>query len=406
MNLFSCAILLLGLSSLAAAANFTQVFEWPNELDHEWPSVERRAQALKDATFNPKYFYPRFMAVYGSRIFLSLEKFNGVPVTLVTMPTSSASSAPPKLTPFPSWDVNGKEGDCDKIEAARGMEIDSVGRLWVLDSGSYNCNAKLWTIDLVKKDHIKLIHRFSFHYFMHDLVIDETANETFAYISRWNYQNIVVFSLEQNRSWIVDTPQKRVLSIALSPKEREPRPRQLYLSELNSNELYSIPVAALNNGTRTANAKAIGKWTATDSCRMLMDNHGTLYAAFWRTHYISSKNTSQPFQGQRFYEVAGLDSIWPFTFALDQSGNFWLTVYDNEKKPKYRLLKAQVGVKSYISEASPVTPTIPSTTSISPKTKTTHRTNQLVHSDHITTKTPESTPTTAQPRPEIEQRPK
>ncbi|XP_065334573.1 uncharacterized protein LOC135935885 [Cloeon dipterum] len=275
MNNFFTVIVLLGLTSLATAANFTQVFEWPNGLDYEWPSEASRTQAMNDGTFKPENIIPHFMAVFGSRIFLSLNKFNDIPVTLVTLPTSSTSSESPKLTPFPSWDFHGK-GDCNKIEVAKGMQVDAVGRLWVLDSGSSDCKAKIWTTDLSKNNDTKLIHRFSFNGWMYDLAIDETPRGTFAYISRWNVQNIVVFSLERNQSWVVDTPGVKVYSFALSPKDQEPR--QLFLGEYNSTELYSIPVDALRSGTLSAMPKIIGKWTAIKPHRMLMDNHGTIYA--------------------------------------------------------------------------------------------------------------------------------
>ncbi|XP_065335233.1 protein yellow-like isoform X2 [Cloeon dipterum] len=344
---FFVAIFLLGLSSLATAANFNQVFAL-TELDYEWPSEASRAQALRDGTFKPENVYPRYMAVYGTRLFLSLHKDEGIPVTLVSLPTSSAS---PKLTPFPSRNMHGP-GDCDKIEEAKGLEVDSVGRLWVLDQGSIssNCSAKLLIIDLANKDQIKIIHRFPFRRWLHDLVLDETPDGTFAYITRSIEQNIVVFSLERNESWMVDTPGIRAYAIALSPKDQEAR--QLYLSEWNSNQQFSVSVAALRNGTRTANLNPIGNWTAISSFRMLMDNHGTMYAAFFQENHIFSCNTSQPFQEQRFHQVAGVYTGLPFTFALDQSGTFWMTVFDDKKKPRYRLLKATVGAKSYTFEAS------------------------------------------------------
>ncbi|XP_065352688.1 protein yellow-like isoform X2 [Cloeon dipterum] len=349
------SIFLLGLSSLTTAANFTQVFESNEIIDFEWPSEEIKSQVLEDGTFKPEHMYPIFMAVYGTRIFFSLYKIRpGTPVTLVSLPTSNASSAPPKLTPFPSWDMH-KTGDCNKIEEAKGLEVDSVGRLWVLDEGSYNCNCKIWTIDLIKNDHhTKLIHRFSFLHSLHDLVLDETPNGTFAYIARRYDFNIVVFSLERNQSWIVDTPGKRVNSIALSPKNQEAR--TLYLYEPFSKELNSISVAEVRKGTRTANPKAIGNWSA-ETYRMLMDNRGTIYATFWGRNFINSWNTSQPFEVQRFYEDAGLEldfDQFAFTFALDQSETLWMTVLDWNRQPKYRLLKAAVGAKSYIFEASQV----------------------------------------------------
>ncbi|XP_065334971.1 protein yellow-like isoform X2 [Cloeon dipterum] len=346
MTPFLTAIFLLGLSSGATAANFSPVFEW-NELDFNWPSEASRTTALKDGTFKPENIDPRFMAVHGSRIFLSLDDtYGGIPVTLGSLPTSGASSAPPKLTPFPSWDMHVK-GDCDKLERTKGLEVDSVGRLWVLDSGGDDCYAKIWTIDLNNNDHTKIIHRFPVRRLMQDLVLDETPDGTFAYISQGIEQNVVVFSLERNQSWIVKTPEIEVFSIALSPK-KDQEPRQLYLSKWYSKELYSISVAALRNGAGTENPRLIGKWTA-DPYRMLLNNQGTMFTALLRQNYISSWNTSQPFAEQRFHEVAGLNSGLPFTFALDQSGTLWMTVFDNKKKPRYRLLKAAVSEQSLMA---------------------------------------------------------
>ncbi|CAB3384257.1 Hypothetical predicted protein [Cloeon dipterum] len=297
------AIFLLGLSSqMATAANFTLVYEWPDKWECECPSEANSTKVLSIESSNPGYIDPQFMAVYGSRIFIILEKHVGIPVSLVSLPTSSASPAPPKLTPFPSWDMHGNDGDCDKIESSRGLEVDSVGKLWVLDNGSSKCNySKIWSIDLANNDQTKLIHRFPFYGHLNDLVLDETPNGTFAYITRWFEQNIVVFSLERNQSWTVDTPGIMFFSIAISPMNQEPR--QLYLGGWNSKGLYSISVAALRNGTLTANPKLIGNWTTSKSYRMLMDKHGTLFSAFWYKNYVKSWNTSQPFLERRFIKV-------------------------------------------------------------------------------------------------------
>ncbi|XP_065334616.1 protein yellow-like [Cloeon dipterum] len=227
MNPFPCVTILLRLSLMATAINFTsQVFEWPNYLDYEWPSEANRTQPRQAGTLKPEDIQPRYMAVYKTRIFLSIKYDSNLPVSLVSLPTSGASSLSPKLTPVPSLDMHGY-GNCNKIEKAKGLQVDSVGRLWVLDSGSLKCYSKIWAIDLADNDHTKLIYQFPFHKLMHDIVIDETPNGTFAYIALWVKEQIVVFSLAKNQSWLLDTPGVEVFSIALSPKEE--LPTQLYL---------------------------------------------------------------------------------------------------------------------------------------------------------------------------------
>ncbi|CAB3377169.1 Hypothetical predicted protein [Cloeon dipterum] len=264
-------IVLLHLS-FGTAIKLTHVFEWPAGMEYEWPSEANRTQALKDGVYNPKHIYPRYMAAFGTRIFLSIEKFEGIPVSLVSVPTISASSAAPRLTPFPSWEIHSRDyGDCNKIEEASGIVVDSVGRLWMLDHIGLHCNSKLWIFDLSNNDKIELIHQFPFRYYLHDLVIDETPNGSFAYIAQWGVHQIVVFSLENKQFWTLTMPSwMQVISIALSPKEE---PRQLYLGGWKSTELYSIPVSVLRFNITNANPKLIGKWTAEDPITL---PHGTL----------------------------------------------------------------------------------------------------------------------------------
>ncbi|XP_065334417.1 protein yellow-like [Cloeon dipterum] len=340
---------------LATADTFTQAYESSGDGDTE-DSTEDSSydesvydlsmescmkQDLEYQTFKPQDIEARYMAVYGTRIFISLGKSTGIPATLFSFPTNGAFSASPNLTPFPSL-VMHKFGDCNKIEEARGVQVDAVGRLWVLDYGSDDCNGKIWTIDLSDNDHTELIHRFGSRDWIRDLALDETPNGTLAYISQFGGQHIVVYSLERNQSWTVHTPGIKAYSIALSPKDEEPR--QLYLGQLSSTELFSISVAELRNGNRTSNPKLIGNWTA-EPYRMRMDNHGTMYATFRRKNFIQSWKTSQPFEEQHFHEVAGPNNCVPFTFALDHDGILLIMLFDYCNKP--RLLEAAVGEKSF-----------------------------------------------------------
>ncbi|XP_065336974.1 protein yellow-like isoform X2 [Cloeon dipterum] len=319
--------------------NFTPVFQW-KQLDYEPSFAPGSTQILEDETFNTESLDPRFMAVYGEMILLSLYKHHiSIPASLVSLPTSSASSEPPKLTPFPSREMN-KPGICNYIEEAKGLQVDAHGRLWVLDNGSENCNAKIWTIELISKKRTKLIHRFTFHGSIHDLALDETPEGTFAYITGLGQHHIVVFSFERKKTWMVYTPGIGPYSIAMSPKES----RELYLSFLN--RLYSIPVAELCNGTGTANPKLIGEWSA-EPYSMLMDNQGILVATVLEQNYIIFWDTSKPFEEQRIYEDAGLTSARPFTLAKDQNGTLWRFMLKIKGEPKYLLSKFKFRAKSF-----------------------------------------------------------
>ncbi|CAB3379967.1 Hypothetical predicted protein [Cloeon dipterum] len=193
----------------------------------------------------PGKIEPRYMAVFDkSRLFFSLALFNfGIPVTLVWLPINSLSPAaaaapPPKLAPFPSWEKHLDYRKCDSIQASKGLEVDVIGRLWVLDGEPY---------------------------------------------------------------------------------------------------------------------------------RMLIDNTGTIYAAFHSKNYTSTWKVSQQLiQEQRFHE-SGKMGFLPFTFALSSSGTLWMMEFKfyESGEERYILQKAEVGVRPYLYNIS--TETLTTTT---PKTLT------------------------------------
>ncbi|CAB3375048.1 Hypothetical predicted protein [Cloeon dipterum] len=299
----------------------------------------------------PNNILPNFMAVFGKRIFLSLVDSGNISASLVSLPTDEEFFWPPKITPFPSWDFHKNEG-CNTVQEAKGLEVDAVGRLWVLDSGNLNCPAKLWILNLTN-DTPELVHQFSFHYRLHDLVLDETPDGWNAYITRGIEDQFFVFSSKTNKSWDADLPRMIWGAVALSPKNQPSR--QLFLSTEESTALYSIPVAFLQNGNLTAKPELIGNWSEKPY-KMLIDNTGTMYASFWTQSYISTWDISKPFQEKRFYEArAELNTWWAFSFALDSSsGTFWMTELNRTGgKYKQKILKAEIGAKSYIFDFQP-----------------------------------------------------
>ncbi|XP_059476393.1 major royal jelly protein 1-like [Neocloeon triangulifer] len=91
------------------------------------------------------------------RVFLSLPNLRrGQPVTLATIPATSAGIKNPLLKPFPNWQwQRGSKDNCHSLVSVFRTRLDPCGRLWVLDSGSVNvmvqseqiCPPKLLTFD-------------------------------------------------------------------------------------------------------------------------------------------------------------------------------------------------------------------------------------------------------------------
>ncbi|CAB3386795.1 Hypothetical predicted protein [Cloeon dipterum] len=331
---------LLGLSPLVNAANFTSVFEW-DDLDYNWQSEEQRQQALQNGTFVPEKIEPRYLAVFGQRLFLGLTKDQGVPASLVWLPTTNTPSASPKMQ-FSSWAMS---DHCSTMQTIKGLEVDSVGRLWVLDNGCEKCPCppKLWIFSLSNNDRIEHVHIFPekavSHNFqsrsLQDVALDETNDESFAYITDVKTSQVVVFALKKTDSWAVQMQGKRFQTLACSPD-------QLFLNEPDSYELYSLPLLELRAGNRVMTPKLIGSFTA-HPFRLFLDSTGVMYAAFLDRNYLSTWKTNNPFKEERFYEGKVKDVIKrPYILALSSTQNLWLMVIKNNK-PKYTMLRAAVG---------------------------------------------------------------
>ncbi|XP_065350538.1 protein yellow-like [Cloeon dipterum] len=352
MSPFYAAIFLHGLC-LANAINFTTIYEW-DKFDFAWPSGANSSDEQIEQNLNSSEVYFRFMAVVEERLFLNLDPSPGIPATLVWLPTSGMPTEPPKLNPFPSWDLSKKDNNCDTIQEARGMKADTDGRLWVLDLGSSECPSKLWIFDLAN-DTIERVHQFPDTVVSHshskrwlsDIVIDKTADDDYlAYIADYSSEHIVVYYLKTDLSWPVKTPEFVWQCLALSPNQEARQLLYLNRRSWSNNELYSVSVSELENEAGSAAVKFIGNFTETPY-RMLMDSANVLYAAFYNQNYLSKWNISEPFHEQRVHEAAGeLGAGWPFTFALDASDTLWMMERNQSgNETKHKLLKAAVGAK-------------------------------------------------------------
>ncbi|XP_065336557.1 protein yellow-like [Cloeon dipterum] len=350
MSPFVAAIFLLGIC-LANAVNFTTVYEWET-FDFIWPSgTDSSIEEMKE-DYKRGNAYLNYMAVFGDRLFLSLDTNYGVPATLVWLPTSGSSTAPPKLAPFPSWHLHKKE-NCNSIQRAYGIDTDTDGRLWVVDQGSINCPGKIWIFNLLNNDQTEREHQFPDAVVSHskdkralrDMVLDKTTDDYLAYITDVWSEHIIVYSRKMDKSWSVKTPEIKWFSLALSHPIREAR--QLYLARFGSNKLYSVFVSELKNEGGSAAVKFIGKWTEYNPYRMVIDSGNVLYATFWTQNYLSKWNISEPFNEQWFYEVGRRRGAHrPFTFAFDTNGILWMTQRDESEgwsKAWHKLVKAAVG---------------------------------------------------------------
>ncbi|CAB3366822.1 Hypothetical predicted protein [Cloeon dipterum] len=315
------------LCASATTLDFKSVFEW-NSFEFNWTSEDSREKAVKDGRYKPEKIEPRFLALHEGKIFLSLSKQNGVPATLVWLSTD-ASSTSPTLNPYPSWPNQQEKTNCDKIVSARGIEVDTIGRLWALDDGSEeDCSPKLVIFNLTKNS-VELSHLFP----------DSTVSLSFS------CRYLVVFSLREKKSWRVEAQKIRSNAIALSPMNRR---RHLYLSGSDRRDLSTVSIPEIRAGEKNLSLTSVGNTTGLTN-RMIMDERGNLYfdlslksVVWW--------DTNRPFNKEQIYEEGR--SNRPLLFAFDTNGNLWLMAQFTDQTPKSRLSRAAIGVKNYLYNAS------------------------------------------------------
>ncbi|XP_031832944.1 protein yellow [Nomia melanderi] len=373
---------------------FQVIFQW-NTVDVAWPSEEERDYAVSHNDYVPANNFIAGIKFWKGKMYLSLPRWrDGVPVTLaVTSATPINRITAPVLDAYPSWEMQ-KIGDCSAFQFVQSMEIDPIGRMWVIDSGTMSplsvetkatCPARLVILDLENKGEILKSYEFPPNVarpgmaYLNDIVVDH-EDGGMAYISDSDREDpgIIVYSLQNNTSWKIrhDSMKAKqeavkfmiskvlinmpipVDGIALSPASVSNR--QIYYSPLSSFHLYSMPTFALKSNASNLDdyVQELGRKNS-QSDGMIMSSTGVLYfglladdaVAMWDTKQSSSFNT-----GQRVISRDHERMQWPDTFAFDEEGNFYcvtnamqniLNNRVNVSVPNYRVVRSKTRLKSY-----------------------------------------------------------
>ncbi|CAB3388874.1 Hypothetical predicted protein [Cloeon dipterum] len=325
------------------------VFEW-DKMDFDWPSEKTRADAVRDGSYYPGKLPPFYLAAHGNRIFLSFSRYEGVPVTLASLPMTNALSVSPKLNPYPSWLMQ-KKGYCSVLQDIRGLAVDSLGRLWAVDNGQdEKCRPKLWIFNLGDNDRLERVHEFPEHVvrrrgprWLTEIVLDESPDDTLAYIadSPGSAARLVVFSFNQRRSWRVPNQFKDMDALAISPLN-------LYIGGTVSNEVRSVPLKDLRTGARYPAVMFVGNKTAP-SRRMAMDRNGKLFFDLVMKKSIATWNTNSSLAEDNFYTDVNVIDHWPFLFAFDELNNLWMMTIISARQLKYKMFKVEHGTDEFLS---------------------------------------------------------
>ncbi|EEB11025.1 major royal jelly protein 4 precursor, putative [Pediculus humanus corporis] len=386
---------------------FRMVYEW-KQLDYNWFDEMTRTQSLNNKRYIPENNALVGVKAWRDRIFVTIPRWKeGVPVTLASVPSQpSPNNMSPRLEAFPNWEMQ-EIGNCSALQFVQSMEIDTEGRMWIIDTGRINlmsgsgqdsrCPPKLDFLEitihrLLSEIHLtktisELLKCLTFLViYLNDIVLDN-SNGWYAYITDMGDDpGIIVYSLRDDRSWKVkdatsmrsdpdtnfvsvnnidiDLQRKNLDGIALSPVMGYDR--TLYYCPLGSYNLYSVPTSVLKNPNLSSDisssVKDLGrKQSISDG--MVMDNRGFLYYGLLGQNAVVSWDSNRGTRIDDGSRILARDNNllqWPDSFAIDDSGNLYvvsnrlqnyITGRVNLNEPNYRILRAPLGIRSYMYPA-------------------------------------------------------
>ncbi|XP_043784588.1 major royal jelly protein 3-like [Apis laboriosa] len=318
------------LNNLANSMNV--IYEWKH-IDYDFGSEERQQAAIQSGEFDHTKNYPFDVDQWHDKIFVTIERLNGVPSSLNVV-TNRKGKGGPLLQPYPNWSF-AKYEDCSGIVSAFKIAIDKFDRLWVLDSGLVNnqpmCSPKLVTFDLNTSKLVKQVE------IPHNIAVNATTGmgelvslavqaidptNTMVYIADEKGQGLIIYqnsddSFHRLTSNTFDydprytkltvagesfTVQNGICGIALSPVTNN-----LYYSPLASHGLYYVnteqfrkPQYGENNAQYEGSQNILG----TQSFAKVVSRNGVLFYGLVGNSGLGCVNEHQVLQRESFDVVA------------------------------------------------------------------------------------------------------
>ena len=184
-------------------------------LDYAWDSQAQKSQFLSSGEYIPENNAVTGIKTFKNDIYVTVPRWlRGVPSTLNKLCSHNRSL----LVPFPSWDHQNLSNP-DGFKYIQSMEIDSKGRMWIIDAGRLNIvddpstvvngPAKIVILDIETHEIIQKLELsddiapFNAS-FLNDIVIDEARG--FGYISDTSGA-IIIYDYNKNmaKRWVSPT---------------------------------------------------------------------------------------------------------------------------------------------------------------------------------------------------------
>jgi len=388
--LVSCAFVY---SSAVRLGDAKVLYEWV-VVDYDFPNETVRQHYIDTGLFIPDNNAVTGVKQWKDDIYVTVARWRpGVPATLNKVIVKDGKTI---LQPYPSWAAQTLD-DKNALQYVQSMEIDTQGRMWIVDVGRrnffsanpkdiVNAPAKFWLYD-IEKDKLLLQYEFPDEVaahnasFLNDIVVEEQRG--FGYISDAGNGGLVVLDINKPDSrrfsdnstqvepGVVirvagkDYPQLKTPTdgIALNPNFTS-----LFYCSLTGLTLHSIPTAILRNFSYSQ--EEISKYVVnrgkkvSESDGMAFSNNGLLYFGVLGLNGVYSWNASQYSEltpeSQQPVVLNNETMQWIDTFGFDNKGSLIFTAnklqlyfsytmdFSGKSGPNFRVWKVYIDGDSYL----------------------------------------------------------
>ncbi|CAD1469723.1 unnamed protein product, partial [Heterotrigona itama] len=201
--------------ALANCHEVRTVYSW-NNVEYNFPATVNPDTLMSDGEYIPENNVPLGMEIWEDKIFITVPRWkDGVASNLNYISKNDTSIESPKLTPYPSWEINHINVPNDIVNIFR-VKVDACDRLWGVDTGIDDIlgasrqvrPVRIFVIDL-KTDKILRVYPLKStdqvsNSFFADSVVDadpDNCENSYLYISDLSGYGLVVYSWANNDSW-------------------------------------------------------------------------------------------------------------------------------------------------------------------------------------------------------------
>lgn len=363
-------VILFGLINCALCQNtkLQEVFSWKH-VDFDFPDESARQEALKNEDFIPKNNLPLGLEVWKNKLFVTCPRWKGgTAASLTYIDLEQTKEKSPKLKPYPNWEAhNIRQDKPGTIVNVFRLNVDVCDRLWLIDTGM---NGILDKREIIRRKNIQVYNLLNDQLireyiipetslkpeaFLANIVVEtskENCNKAFAYIPDLAGNALIVYSLEENDSWIVTHHffhfdplfgdyniaginfqwTDGIFGVALSPEQSDGY-STLYFHPMSSSHEFAVSTKILRNKTIASNAyhefKVLGsRGPNSQATAISYDNKtGVLFYTLLNKDAVGCWNPKSKDYSPETNAVIVSDHntmVFPNDLKVDKNGTLWV----------------------------------------------------------------------------------